>query len=179
MHLLTLFLGIISWTLAEYLIHRFLGHELQIQTLFKKEHMEHHGNKDYFAPLWMKLIAATVIGSAMYFVIQFIIPTAYALSFTLSFILSFLSYEYFHYYVHIATPSTKIGLLLRKHHFYHHFENPKVNHGVTTRIWDRLFKTYLAPRQVSVHKNFAMDWLKQNQNEYEHDFIIKETTRFT
>ena len=42
---------------------------------------------------------------------------------------------------------------------YHHFHNPKVNHGVTTRFWDRVFGTFECIEKVKVPKSMSMDWL--------------------
>jgi hypothetical protein len=140
-------LGFVTWTLTEYTLHRFLGHELRIKTLFKVEHMTHHANKDYFAPLWMKFVAAAVIGSSMYFVLSFLLPSLINLTFTISFISSFLGYEMYHYIVHAVPP--------------------------------KVFGTYAKTDVVQVHKNFAMDWLKNNQEVYKTDYVVKESTPFT
>jgi len=51
-------LGIISWPLIEYLLHRFLGHTLKIKTQFKTQHTRHHMETDYFAPHVLKIAAA-------------------------------------------------------------------------------------------------------------------------
>ncbi|MBK7504004.1 MAG: sterol desaturase family protein [Bacteroidetes bacterium] len=68
-------------------------------------------------------------------------------------------YESTHFRYHSAEPLVKPFILLRKHHFYHHFHNPKVNHGVTTRFWDRVFGTFECIEKVKVPKSMSMDWL--------------------
>jgi sterol desaturase/sphingolipid hydroxylase (fatty acid hydroxylase superfamily) len=172
-------LGFVAWTLTEYSLHRFLGHEAKFKNLFKMEHMAHHANKDYFAPAWMKLIVATAIGTGMYFTLNLVFSFEITVVFTGAFISSFLGYEFYHYYLHVVPPRTRLGKELRKHHFYHHFTNPMLNHGVTTTFWDKVFGTYKKTDVVQVHKNFAMDWLKQNQDYYKSDYVVKETTPFT
>ena len=48
---------------------------------------------------------------------------------------------------------------MRRHHFHHHFHNPKRNHGVTSPLWDLLFRTYERPAVVRVPMKHAMGWL--------------------
>jgi hypothetical protein len=46
-----------------------------------------------------------------------------------------------------------MGKALRKYHFHHHFGDPKMNHGVTTRFGDRVFGTFETPDIVYVPEN--------------------------
>lgn len=174
-YLLIMTLAFFTWTLTEYTLHRFLGHELRLMTLFKKEHLLHHARKDYYAPLWMKLVVAAFVISFCYLTLSLVVAGSYALTFALSFGSSFLFYEWFHFHLHVNAPLNKWGLILRKHHFYHHFTDPRVNHGVTTRIWDRIFGTLYEPEQVQIKRQFKMNWLVQT-NEH---FIVKESTPYT
>jgi len=50
--------GALTWSLLEYLIHRFAGHDRRLarRTPFGIEHTAHHSRGDYFAPWWKKLI---------------------------------------------------------------------------------------------------------------------------
>jgi hypothetical protein len=68
-------------------------------------------------------------------------------------------YEWVHWSFHAKAPKTQLGLRLRKHHFYHHFHNPKVNHGVTTTFIDKISKTYIKPGIIKVPKNIILPWL--------------------
>jgi hypothetical protein len=51
-----------------------------------------------------------------------------------------------------------VGRCLRRHHF-HHFGNPRVNHGVTSPLWDVVCGTSEAPGVITVPEQLAMDWL--------------------
>ena len=45
-------LGVIGWSLTEYVMHRFVGHVYGASTSFGKLHRKHHAEKDYFdAPI--------------------------------------------------------------------------------------------------------------------------------
>jgi sterol desaturase/sphingolipid hydroxylase (fatty acid hydroxylase superfamily) len=153
------FIGFALWPLLEYLIHRFLGHELRLPTLFKKEHSLHHSTGDYFAPGIKKTFAAIPV-TAILFGFSYLLVGLYgAIAFSASFMTSYLMYEYFHKDFHVTAPKTKMGAILRKHHFAHHFNNPKLNHGVTTRLFDRVFGTFQEYELVKVPRKNAMIWL--------------------
>ena len=43
--------GVVTWTLLEYVIHRWMGHDRRFRrTPFGKEHLRHHVEGGYFAP---------------------------------------------------------------------------------------------------------------------------------
>ena len=63
-YLLFAFFGIVTWTLLEYLIHRFLGHKRRKTGLIRQEHLKHHAEAHYFAPLYKKAILAFLVLSA-------------------------------------------------------------------------------------------------------------------
>ena len=176
--LLTL-LGILTWPVLEYLLHRFLGHVLKINTLFKKEHTRHHAETNYFAPLSYKIFAALPVCLLTLTLISLILNSWGAgLAFTIGFMGMFSTYEWVHWSFHAKAPKTRLGLRLRKHHFSHHFQNPKKNHGVTSTIIDKIAGTYLKPEIIKVPRNIALPWLfdRDGQNidpKYQNDFQLK------
>jgi 4-hydroxysphinganine ceramide fatty acyl 2-hydroxylase len=86
----------------------------------------------------------------------------FAISFVLGFVTMYTLYEATHARFHRREPIAKPFIILRKHHFYHHFHNPKTNHGVTTRFWDRVFGTFVRVEQVNVPKQMSMQWLLED-----------------
>ncbi|MEL6180069.1 MAG: sterol desaturase family protein, partial [Myxococcota bacterium] len=81
------------------------------------------------------------------------------IAFTLGFLLSYVGYEVLHRRVHTHPPVGPYGRWARKHHFYHHFSRPNLNHGVTSPIWDVVFGTLETPEMVRVPAKKAMSWL--------------------
>ena len=53
----------------------------------------------------------------------------------------FLYYEYVHYRVHITAGNAGLLARQRRTHFHHHFANPEQCFGVTTPLWDYVFRT--------------------------------------
>ena len=57
------------------------------------------------------------------------------------FILGYLTYDYTHYHVHHHTPRTKLGKRLREQHMRHHFQDHRFGYGVSSPLWDVVFRT--------------------------------------
>jgi sterol desaturase/sphingolipid hydroxylase (fatty acid hydroxylase superfamily) len=53
----------------------------------------------------------------------------------------FLYYEAVHYRVHFSLSGSGFIARQRRTHFYHHFTNNKECFGVTTPLWDYVFRT--------------------------------------
>lgn len=152
--------GVATWSLAEYLLHRYLGHDKRTwPNPFGIEHTRHHSQGDYFAPNYKKGIAA--LGA-----LSLVVPLAMALVGTwlgalygCAFVGMYLTYEWLHRRAHTHPGHGRYGRFMRRHHFYHHFGNPKSNHGVTSPLWDWLFGTLEPSDRVRVPEKLAMVWL--------------------
>lgn len=158
---LAAFAGAFTWTLLEYLIHRFLGHVRRFRrTPFGAEHTRHHAEGGYFAPTSSKIVAAAVVAALLCVPA---IPLAGPLvggAYVAGLIAFYGVYEVMHRLEHVHPGFGPYGRWARRHHFYHHFVDPKVNHGVTTPLWDFVFGTYRAPGDViKVPRKLCMRWL--------------------
>jgi sterol desaturase/sphingolipid hydroxylase (fatty acid hydroxylase superfamily) len=152
--------GIASWSLLEYLLHRFLGHDARtLPNFFSVEHTRHHGVGDYFAPSWKKAIAALATFGAVAPLASLAAGRELGLAFALSFVAMYGVYEVVHRRAHTHVGIGAYGRWLRRHHFHHHFENPRANHGVTSPVWDLVFGTFEPARRVRVPAKLRMRWL--------------------
>lgn len=132
-------IGFFTWSLTEYLLHRFLGHEKNWSKVFKKEHFNHHRNNDEFSQAWKKILLASIVG-ILFFAALYIFLSFYAsLSLTIGFIFGYSFYEYVHSGIH--TGNKLIPKKLVKHHLDHHKFYPLSNYGVISDRWDMLFRT--------------------------------------
>jgi sterol desaturase/sphingolipid hydroxylase (fatty acid hydroxylase superfamily) len=164
-YLLFIFLGIVSWTFLEYVIHRFLGHKRRKNGLVKKEHMRHHAEVHYFAPMYKKLALTLAVFSVSTLLFGLLFTWTIGFSFSLGLAGMYFLYEITHRRFHIKDPLIRYGLRMRKHHFFHHFGNPKFNHGVTTAFWDRVFGTFRKTTVIKVPQKMAMHWLQDDQHQ--------------
>jgi sterol desaturase/sphingolipid hydroxylase (fatty acid hydroxylase superfamily) len=152
--------GILSWSFLEYVLHRFLGHDRRtMPNFFSVEHTRHHSVGDYFAPSWKKALAAALVFSTVGPLASLALGARIGLSYTSAFVAMYLLYEIVHRRAHTHAGIGPYGRYLRRHHFHHHFEDPKSNHGVTSPIWDLVFGTYQPARRLRVPAKLKMRWL--------------------
>jgi sterol desaturase/sphingolipid hydroxylase (fatty acid hydroxylase superfamily) len=157
---LAVFLGMLTWSLLEYCIHRWLGHDARFRpNFFAKEHVRHHAEGDYFAPAWKKAGAALgmlalAVGPAIW-----IAGLAPGIAWTAGLAGFYVAYEILHRREHTHAGFGSYGRWARKHHFYHHFVDARFNHGVTSPLWDFVFGTYRRPGVVTVPARLMMPWL--------------------
>ena len=155
-------LGAFTWTLLEYVIHRWLGHDRRFRNNpFAKEHIRHHAVGDYFAPSWKKLGAALLIGALVGPVAVLLAGTA-GLSFTLGLLGFYGVYEVLHRLMHVTAGIGPYARWARRHHFAHHFVDARLNHGVTSPLWDHVFGTYHKPAIITVPPKLCMRWLRDD-----------------
>jgi sterol desaturase/sphingolipid hydroxylase (fatty acid hydroxylase superfamily) len=154
------FLGAATWTLLEYGMHRFLGHDRRTYpNPFAGEHTRHHSEGDYFAPTWKKAVVALAAFVLVGTLAAAVAGSTYGPVYALSFVAMYLTYEVIHRRAHTHPGFGAYGRLIRRHHFHHHFMNPRANHGVTTPFWDVVFGTLESPGRVRVPEKLRMQWL--------------------
>ena len=152
--------GMLTWSLLEYCIHRWLGHGPRAASnLFGTEHTRHHAIGDYFAPTWKKAVTTAVttlaLGTPAVALGGWEVGGAWALGLVGFYVF----YEVLHRLEHVFEGVGPYGRWARRHHFHHHFHDPRVNHGVTSPLWDLVFRTYARPGRIRVPERLAMRWL--------------------
>lgn len=153
-------LGAFFWTFLEYALHRGLGHNPKLKNLFTVEHLLHHKEVNYFASVYKKAAGAIAVVGGITLALGFVIGGFNALSFSIGLVGMYLVYEFVHSYLHTHAPLHAYGAMLRKHHFYHHFNDPDMNHGVTTVFWDKCFGTCAQIEGlIPVPKRSKLEWL--------------------
>ncbi len=169
--------GVITWTFLEYIIHRFLGHRKKGNDPVRKEHQMHHSKAHYFAPMYKKMILAVLVFSISTLVVGSLVSWFMGGLYSFGLAGMYMIYEISHKRFHKRDPLIGYGLKMRKHHFYHHFGNPKHNHGVTTDVWDKVFGTYTKPDIVRVPNKMAMVWLRDShevlKEKYSTHFLVR------
>ena len=139
--LLAFAFGCLSWSLVEYGIHGFLSH--RFRTFVSSIHWGHHRTP---AAVFTSPIAWVPIAALLFGLGTWVADAAIAAGFTAGLIAGFARYEWMHWRFHFRSPRNPRERMLRDHHLAHHFVNPRMYHGVTTRLWDRVFGTLPASR---------------------------------
>jgi sterol desaturase/sphingolipid hydroxylase (fatty acid hydroxylase superfamily) len=152
----TICAGIIAWTLTEYLVHRFDGHGYR---LIIPNHLHHHSDPVEYGVSYTSYAALTMF-TAIWMLLGWPVGLAvHGLIFGLTFSCSLRYYEWLHDALHDHAPRTAYGRWARRHHFFHHFKDPSLNHGVTSPVWDIVFRTHQPVREMMVPRKMAMKWL--------------------
>lgn len=128
--------GLFAWTLAEYVLHRYLYHE--VESPLRVGHELHHEEPKSLlgVPWWVTTVAIVGLyyGAAM-----FLNPAATGVVMGFAW-LGYIGYCFMHHSFHHFTWRARWFVRLRKHHMIHHARH-NVNWGVTTAFWDRVFGT--------------------------------------
>lgn len=142
--------GLLTWTLMEYILHRFLFHIDEYLPFLKRFHYIIHGIHHEFPKdaerLFMPPVPGTII-SFFLFLFWYLFFDLSALAFMAGITNGYLLYSYIHYKVH-TKPSTKLLHKLWVHHAKHHYKFPNKAYGVSSPFWDMVFGT-MPPK----HKN--------------------------
>lgn len=140
----TFFIGMLSWSLFEYLAHRFIFHWVSDNPTIQKVAYVMHGNHHHyprdrqrlFMPPVPSLIIASVLLSLFY-----LIMGPRALMFFPGFMLGYLMYGTMHYAIHAWNPPFKWMKGLWRNHHLHHYKDEGKGFGVSSTIWDHVFGT--------------------------------------
>jgi len=133
--------GLCVWTLAEYLLHRFVLHGWPY---FAKFHQAHHDEP-------RAMIAAPTVFSMGIFALIAYLPAALllgpwaALPWFAGFLLGYVAFAAVHHIVHHAQGQGKLRRHFKLLHARHHHGKDGRNFGVLTGFWDRVFGTYESP----------------------------------
>lgn len=171
--------GIMLWSFAEYAMHHWVGHLGKGKNDFSREHLQHHALVDYFAPNWKKLAHALAVLMVTTPLTIMALGVLSGSVLSVSFVTTYLGYEWLHARAHTHAPLNSYGAWVRKHHFSHHFNNPKHNHGVTSPLWDIVFGTMRPVETVRVPRKHAtkLQWLIDQTNgqirpEFAQDYVL-------
>jgi dihydroceramide fatty acyl 2-hydroxylase len=126
--------GFLSWGLVEYAIHGVLSH--RFHTFVSPIHWGHHRSP---AAVFTSPLAWMPVALLFYLAADLAVGRFLATGFMAGVLGGFARYELVHWRHHFREPRNARQRLLRDHHLAHHFVNPRAYHGVTTRLWDRVF----------------------------------------
>lgn len=133
--------GVLLWSLAEYLIHRFVFHRINP---LKRQHAIHHVRPaDYIGASSITTFgafAAILIGGV------WLLGAVMGLGFVIGLAAGYYAYismhDCFHHYKSIRRGSW-LWKLYQNHEWHH--RRPRTNFGVSSPLWDILFGTYTTP----------------------------------
>ncbi len=159
--------GLLIWTFIEYLLHRFTFHapdEIMRQTheisagleldepvipalptlrhvTYFIFHGVHHEYPSDSMRLVMPPIASLPMGLVAWLIFSLIFGE-YAIPAFAGLLVGYLIYDTTHFVLHHKSVPTALGKLIKKAHMRHHFLDPDEDYGVSSPLWDIIFRTY-------------------------------------
>lgn len=154
---IALCIGFLFWTLAEYLIHRFLFHSRpsspRMRNLVDYLHVRHHKEPlklpSVVLPLWLMIVFSLAGILLLWVILQ---SFELAVLTYIGFGVGYLVYECTHYLMHRALLQNSTAPDWTKFHLFHHFVDARVNFGISSAFWDRVFSTYRQPERDFSHE---------------------------
>lgn len=144
--------GLFIWTLAEYWLHRLLFHwtpKFRGGDKFNFViHGVHHDHPNDRMRLVMPPGASLPLAAIFYLAFILIFGSPAGFTAFAGFLVGYLIYDYTHYYVHHFAPKSDVGKKVREHHMRHHFQDHHYGYGVSTTLWDHVFRTVPRSRKA-------------------------------
>lgn len=136
--------GVLTWSLTEYLMHRFVFHiksnNKAIKAFHYAMHGYHHAVPHDTNRLFMPPVPAFLF-LALFFGLFYIFLGKLTWFFLPGFEIGYLFYSRMHYLMHIRVPKNKYLKKMWHHHAVHHYNEENKGFGVSSDIWDRIFNT--------------------------------------
>jgi sterol desaturase/sphingolipid hydroxylase (fatty acid hydroxylase superfamily) len=145
-----LILGIFMWTLTEYLVHRWVFHyhpnDPRMQKIFFMFHGVHHAQPQCKTRLVMPPAASIPMAAVFIVAFYLVVGTLLGLPHWVGpliagFILGYVAYDMTHYATHHMPMHGRILKFLKRYHMLHHFKTPDQRYGVSSPMWDYVFRT--------------------------------------
>ncbi len=137
-------IGWFVWTWIEYWLHRGFFH-MGLDTPARRVtsyiiHRYHHVAPDDLR----RLVAAPLYSGGLFLLLYWVFggtTTGGGAALLAGSMFGYLVYEAVHYSAHHRTPWTWFGRASRRHHLQHHFATPDANYGISSPLWDFVFRT--------------------------------------
>jgi 4-hydroxysphinganine ceramide fatty acyl 2-hydroxylase len=139
-------LGIFIWTFVEYIMHRFVFHYAPPDKPWaQRMHFIFHGvHHDYPSDAKRLVLPPSVsipLATLFYFLFEAILPVNYIFGFFPGFILGYLFYDISHYAIHHFNFKGDLWKKIKQHHMLHHYQDPDKGYGVSSPLWDKIFRS--------------------------------------
>jgi sterol desaturase/sphingolipid hydroxylase (fatty acid hydroxylase superfamily) len=110
-------------------------------------HGLHHDDPDDPTRLVMPPVPAVIMMGILYAGFGLVVPTKFLEVFMSAFIVGYLCYDYIHYASHHFPMKGGLARYLKKFHLQHHFRHERAKYGVSSPLWDIIFRTLEGPKE--------------------------------
>jgi sterol desaturase/sphingolipid hydroxylase (fatty acid hydroxylase superfamily) len=159
--LLAHLVGLLSWTLVEYAMHRFVFHfsprnpPAWLRRLVFLFHGVHHVQPWDKGRLVMPPPVSIPLAFLFHALFAWVLVDLLAAPGWLSpvfgaFLAGYLAYDLLHYATHHLPMENAVGRWLKRNHLLHHHVTPDERFGVTSPLWDVVLRTHPRDEQTQV-----------------------------
>jgi 4-hydroxysphinganine ceramide fatty acyl 2-hydroxylase len=137
-------LGILLWTLFEYLIHRYIFHYEPKSRLGKRLHYIVHGVHHDYPNDARRLVMPPSISvplAVLFYILFLLIFGHLAPSVFAGLVFGYVCYDMLHYATHHFSMKRGLWLWLKQYHLRHHYKDDDVGFGISSPLWDFVFGT--------------------------------------
>jgi sterol desaturase/sphingolipid hydroxylase (fatty acid hydroxylase superfamily) len=145
-----IFIGLFLWTLAEYTLHRFVFHFKPRNAFQERLSFLFHGVHHYQPQAKTRLVMPLPLSiplAGLFFLLFWLVagrligaPLWVGPLFA-GFLIGYLVYDLIHYATHHFSMRRGYWKYIKRYHMAHHYKNPDGIFGVSSPIWDYVFKT--------------------------------------
>jgi len=137
--------GIFAWSLAEYILHRYVFHTELPGELGRRIHFVIHGVHHDYPNDTHRLVMVPSLSIPLafffYFLFWLLLGPTLAAPFFAGFVAGYLIYDMTHYAIHHYGFKSKYWLRLKVNHMKHHYQQPHRGYGVSSTLWDAIFRS--------------------------------------
>jgi 4-hydroxysphinganine ceramide fatty acyl 2-hydroxylase len=136
--------GWLIWTLLEYVIHRFVFHYEPKSRPGKALHFVVHGVHHDYPNDASRLVMPPVVSIplAFFFYVLFaLVFGRFCPPIMAGLISGYIFYDSLHYATHHFAMRKGVCSLLKQYHLRHHFQDDHAGYGVSSPLWDYVFRT--------------------------------------
>lgn len=137
--------GLLIWTFFEYVLHRFVFHYEPRSARGKKLHFMVHGvHHDYpndATRLVMPPGLSIPLGIVFFAILWTIFGAPITPAIFMGVVVGYIAYDTVHYRTHHKPMKSRLGRAWKRYHMRHHFADPDTGYGVSTPLWDVIFRT--------------------------------------
>ena len=137
--------GLLTWTLCEYVLHRYVFHWAGDTTRGRRIHFLLHGVHHDFPNdkdrLVMPLGFSLPLGALFFAAFLGLFGMRVAEPLFVGLVIGYLVYDGTHYAVHHFKPTNRVGRFIKRHHMRHHHMDHEGGFGVSSPLWDLVFGT--------------------------------------
>jgi sterol desaturase/sphingolipid hydroxylase (fatty acid hydroxylase superfamily) len=150
--LLLISLGVLSWTLIEYALHRFIFHYTARSERGRKfvyaAHLSHHENPRATSRLFSGLLISLPVAGVYLLLTWLTTGSSRAAAYLFTGLTAgYFCYEWLHFQAHHRRPRLRLLRYLRRYHLLHHYQTPEHRFGVTSPLFDVVFGTFRPVRK--------------------------------